>query len=177
MNKAFFFDRDGIVNVRIPGDYVKTKEEFRFNEGFPELFAKIKAKGYLAVLITNQQGIGKGLMSESDLAVVHNYMQSLLKEASGYMFDDIYFCPDLESSNSPNRKPNPGMILSAIQKWKIDVSSSWMIGDSIKDYEAGMRAGAQTILIGDYSTEKTKDCNYIFRSINDLLNQIDKILG
>ncbi|MDQ1266151.1 MAG: D-glycero-D-manno-heptose 1,7-bisphosphate phosphatase, partial [Bacteroidota bacterium] len=70
MNKAFFFDRDGIVNHRIIGDYVKNINEFRFKDEFFQIFETVKSQGYLAILVTNQQGIGKGLMTEEDLRSV-----------------------------------------------------------------------------------------------------------
>jgi D-glycero-D-manno-heptose 1,7-bisphosphate phosphatase len=169
--KAIFFDRDGIVNIRIIGDYVKNIEEFRFNPHFTELFTTIR-RNKLAILITNQQGIGKGLMSEADLAIVHNFMQTELLRISGSNFDDIYFSPALESENSPMRKPNPGMILVAMDKWGISAEGSWMIGDSTKDHLAGKRAGLRTILIGEFDKALDPSPDYIFPSIGEFFLNI-----
>ncbi len=115
MNKAIFFDRDGIVNYRPVGDYVKSPQEFRFLPDFLEFFVFIKKNNYLAIVITNQQGIGKGLMTDEDLSIIHLKMQEDLFNITGYNFDDIYYCPDLALTPSQRRKPNPGMILEAVE--------------------------------------------------------------
>ena len=150
MNKALFLDRDGIINERIPNDYVKTPAEFKLIPESLGFFAWAKKYGYLTVIVTNQQGIGKGLMTEHDLSEVHAYMCSLLAE-HGYAPDAIEFCGDLANTNSLRRKPAPGMLFDAAQKLDIDLSKSLMIGDSISDVQAGKHAGTITILVGKYS--------------------------
>ena len=150
MNKALFLDRDGIINERIIGGYITKPEAFKLIPESLSLFAWAKEHGYLTVIVTNQQGIGKGLMTEQDLANVHTYMCAILAE-HGFAPDAIEFCPDLDGANSPRRKPAPGMLLDAAKKLDIDLSSSWMIGDSISDAQAGKHAGTRTILVGDYS--------------------------
>lgn len=149
MKKAIFFDRDGIVNIRIAGQYVKTADEFVFWNDFLVLFKKIKAAGYSAYVITNQQGIGKGLMSEKQLEQIHKHMQSELVRLTGYTFDGIYFCPDLANTGSKFRKPEPGMLFAAAGKHDIDLKKSLMIGDSASDAVAGKKAGCTTIFIGN----------------------------
>jgi D-glycero-D-manno-heptose 1,7-bisphosphate phosphatase len=146
-NKAIFFDRDGIVNKRLVGDYVKNLSEFDIYEDFVNSFEQIKNKGYKAFLITNQQGIGKGLMTEDDLTSLHDHLQQHLLNATGNEFDGIYFCGDLADTGSKMRKPEPGMILKAAEDHNIDLAASWMIGDSLSDIEAGHRAGTNTILV------------------------------
>ena len=150
MNKALFLDRDGIINERIMGGYVTIPSAFKIIPECLELFKWAKEHGYLTVIVTNQQGIGKGLMTEQDLAKVHAYMCSILAE-HGFTPDAIEYCPDLDGTNSPRRKPAPGMLIDAAKKLDIDLSSSWMIGDSISDAQAGKHAGTKTILVGDYS--------------------------
>ena len=145
--KAIFFDRDGIVNYRPVGEYIKSIEEFRFLPDFLDFFAEIKKKGYLAILISNQQGVGKGLMSEDDLAFLDEYMQNELMLRLGVNFDDTYYCTALAEENSPRRKPEPGMLLEAINNWNIAPAESWMVGDSINDIVAGKKAGVKTILV------------------------------
>ena len=83
MNKAFFFDRDGIVNKRIIGDYVKEISEFEFIPEFFDIFELICKKGYIPILVTNQQGIGKKLMTEEQLIIVHDYMNKNLLDKTG----------------------------------------------------------------------------------------------
>ena len=149
MNKALFLDRDGIINERIIGGYITKPEEFKLIPESLTLFAWAKAHGYLTVVVTNQQGIGKGLMTDQDLSNVHSYMCSLLAD-HGFTPDAIEFCSDLAGTNSSRRKPAPGMLLEAAQKLDIDLSSSWMIGDSISDAQSGKYAGTKTILVGHY---------------------------
>lgn len=145
--KAVFFDRDGVVNYRPVGDYVKDKSEFVFLNDFLAFFKDIKEKNYLAFLVTNQQGVGKALMTEKQLIALHKYMQKQLSIRTGFAFDEIFYCTSLAEENDPRRKPAPGMILEALAKWDIDIENSWMIGDSINDILAGKSAGLNTILL------------------------------
>lgn len=170
MNKALFLDRDGIINERMIGGYITKPEEFTLIPESLTLFAWAKEHGYLTVIVTNQQGIGKGLMTEQDLSNVHAYMCSLLAD-HGFAPDAIEFCPDLDVTNSTRRKPAPGMLLDAAQKLDIDFSSSWMIGDSISDVQAGKHAGTKTILVGHYSDIPEADfiCAHV--------RECEKILG
>lgn len=168
MNKAFFFDRDGIVNKRIIDGYVTNTDEFEIIDEILTIFEMIKSSGHLAILITNQQGIGKGLMSEEDLSNVHDFMQEILEINTGYKFDDIYYCPDLADSGSICRKPHPGMIINAAEKWNIDLNNSWMIGDSTKDAIAGKNSGCRSILIGNYSQYDCPEADFIFKSHGEL---------
>ncbi len=173
--RAFFFDRDGIVNKRKIGGYIQTPDEFVFNEEFFEIFTKIALQGYLTIIITNQQGIGKGLMSENTLNEIHSEMQRTLLEKTGYKFDGIYFCPDLDGKKSSRRKPAPGMINEAIRDFDIDRKESWMLGDSPSDVEAGKTAGCKTILIGDYPSE-FPDADFVFASLHELSEQLEFLL-
>ncbi len=146
-NKAVFFDRDGIVNHRKINDYIKTIDEFKFIPQFFETFKIVKENSCLALLVTNQQGIGKGLYSITDLAIIHNHMQEKLLERTGFKFDDIAFCPSLHEVNDFRRKPNPGMLLEFIEKYDLDTDKCWMIGDSESDILAAENAEIKSILI------------------------------
>ncbi|HRS01985.1 MAG TPA: HAD family hydrolase [Bacteroidota bacterium] len=171
-NKAFFLDRDGIINERLIGDYVKSAEEFKFIEDFFNLLKKIKESNYLAILISNQQGIGKGLMTLNDLEKIHNYMQNELEKKTNYKLDDIFICTSLASENDYRRKPNPGMILEAIEKYDIDPNLSFMVGDSLSDVEAGKRAGVKTIFIGDDYNIKA---NFNFVNIMEFVEHFENV--
>ncbi len=151
MNKAVFFDRDGIVNRRIYCGYVTSPDDFIFLEDFFSLFKKVHELGYLTIIVTNQQGVGKGLMSEDDLERIHEFMQSELMMKFGYAFDAIFSCSDLAMSGSKRRKPEPGMLLEAANTFNINLSESWIIGDSIRDVQAGKAAGTKTVLVGKFS--------------------------
>ncbi len=164
---AIFFDRDGVVNVRLIDKYVLNISQFEFISGFFSLFEQIKKLGFLAILITNQQGIGKGLMTEQALDSIHNYMQSELILNTGFCFDDIFFCSELKETNSFRRKPNPGMIIEAIEKYNINVTKSYFIGDSYSDIIAGNSTGLTTIYLND---NICNFANYNFNNINEISN-------
>lgn len=164
LKKAVFFDRDGIVNKRIVGEYISSFEDFEFLPEIFDLMQKTKQAGFLAIVITNQQGIGKGLITENDVEMLHFSMQNAFLEKIGVNFDDIFVCGDLANSGSLRRKPEPGMILEAMEKWNIDAENSWMIGDSETDALAGKQAGTKSILIGDFAENKTV-ADYIFLNL------------
>lgn len=170
-NKAVFFDRDGIVNHRKINDYIKTIDEFKFIPQFFETFKIVKENNYLALLVTNQQGIGKGLYSITDLAVIHNNMQEKLLQHTGFKFDDIAFCPSLHEVNDFRRKPNPGMLLEFIEKYDLDTENCWMVGDSESDILAAEKAGIKSILIR-YNFNR---CNPTFRFDN--LEKLNLVLS
>ncbi|MFN3782254.1 MAG: D-glycero-alpha-D-manno-heptose-1,7-bisphosphate 7-phosphatase, partial [Candidatus Kapaibacteriota bacterium] len=142
--KAIFFDRDGIVNYRIVGEYINREDNFHFTPDFLEVFPKIKRLGYLAILVSNQKGVGKGLMTIEELNKINDFMLRKLVELTGESFDDVFYCTDVSVENSFNLKPNPGMLLEAVEKWSIDIQNSWMVGDTDKDIIAGKRVGLKT---------------------------------
>ena len=162
---AIFFDRDGIVNTRLVDKYVLNINQFEFSPNFFDLFSALKKIGYLAILITNQQGIGKGLMTDSDLDIIHKYMQNTILNETGFAFDDIFYCGELKEANSFRRKPNPGMIIEAIEKYNIDINNSFMIGDSFSDIEAGKKAGVKTIYINN---DQCDFADYSFQNLNEV---------
>ena len=142
---AVFFDRDGVINEPPSGEkrYLTSWRDFRFIGGMPELLAKVKQRGYLTVLITNQQGVGKGMMSSDDLAALHCAMQRALA-ARGAAFDGIYVAAGLASTDR-RRKPSPAMLQEAAGDLGIDLARSWMVGDHDDDIRAGQTAGTGTI--------------------------------
>lgn len=173
-NKAVFFDRDGVVNKRIFGDYVKSVEQFELIPEIPPIMKFLKDNSYLLILITNQQGVGKGMMSQLELDLVHQFMQDELSRF-GVKFDDIFFCTEIAQNNSYRRKPNPGMILEAIDKYDIDPAKSYMIGDSGSDIIAGQRAGLKTILISKDLQNSNPD--YYVSAHSELANMNEKLFG
>lgn len=156
MRKVIFFDRDGIVNVPPePGGYVQCPDDFHIMPEFFRALEIIRRGGYEAVIITNQQGVGKGLYSKQTLRRIH---EKLLDEVHGNGMEilDIFFCPHLATENCNCRKPRPGMILEAARKWNIDLAESWMVGDSFRDVDAGSAAGCRTLLINpEYYAKST----------------------
>jgi D-glycero-D-manno-heptose 1,7-bisphosphate phosphatase len=141
-----FLDRDGVINRRLPGEYVRAWEQFRFLPGARAGMRLLKAAGYLLVVVTNQRGIARRLMSEADLAAVHGRMRAELERA-GASVDAIYHCPHEIAEACGCRKPQPGMLLRAIAELEIDPARSWIVGDSLSDLEAGSAAGVPGVLV------------------------------
>jgi D-glycero-D-manno-heptose 1,7-bisphosphate phosphatase len=144
---AIFFDRDGVVNRRRVDDYVRTLDDFEFLPEIFEVLPRVRDEGYLAVVVTNQRGIARGLMTENALHEIHRSMQQELVATTGTAFDAIYYCPHERDAGCNCRKPLPGMLLDAARDLDIDMASSWLIGDSESDVEAGIAAGCRTVLI------------------------------
>jgi histidinol-phosphate phosphatase family protein len=145
--KTLFLDRDGVINRQIIGGYVTRVEEFEFLPGVLEALTDLSRKFDYIFVITNQQGIGKGFFSTSDLNRIHQFMIEKVKQNGGRI-DKVYFCPDLETENSINRKPNPGMGLQALKEFPdIDLSCSTMVGDSLLDMQFGKNLGLKTVFL------------------------------
>ncbi|HEU4719400.1 MAG TPA: HAD family hydrolase [Bacteroidia bacterium] len=145
---TLFLDRDGVINVRFPGDYVKHVGEFGFLPGAKEAIARLSGIFGKIIVVTNQQGIGKGIYTEEDLASIHAHMVSEIEKAGGRI-DAVYFAPHLESENSPMRKPGTGMAGQAKKDFpSIDFSRSVMIGDSASDMVFARNAGMKAVFIG-----------------------------
>lgn len=143
---TLFLDRDGVLNHEKNNDYVLNRAEFRFYEGVPEAMAVLNTLFQHIVVVTNQKGVGKGLMSKDDLADIHSHMLSVI-EQSGGRIDKIYFCSDL-ADDSPNRKPQAGMALQARQDFPaIDFSKSIMVGNRPSDMKFGRNAGIHTVYL------------------------------
>jgi D-glycero-alpha-D-manno-heptose 1-phosphate guanylyltransferase len=154
--KFLFLDRDGVINKHLPGDYVKNIEQFEFLPGVLDALVHFSSYFTHIVVVTNQQGIGKGLYTEDDLKEVHTFMLKKITEAGGRL-DAVYFCPSLEKNNDPCRKPNIGMGLQAQRDFPdIDFKQSVMIGDSMSDMQFGRNLGMFTIWI---SSDEEKEFN------------------
>jgi D-glycero-D-manno-heptose 1,7-bisphosphate phosphatase len=152
---TLFLDRDGVINVRIPGDYVKNPEEFVFIEGVPESVAVLSEVFGHIFVVTNQQGIGKGIMTERNLEEVHDYMRQILHGVNGRIAQ-VYHAPALASEGSSLRKPETGMGLKAKEDFpEVDFERSVMVGDSDSDIEFGKRLGMKTVKIGKAEEDRS----------------------
>ena len=144
MSRAVFLDRDGVINQRPPeGDYITRWEDFHILPGVAEGIALINRVGFSVIVVTNQRGVAKGLMTEADLQQMHERMTGELARA-GAKIDATFYCPHEIEPRCDCRKPAPGMLLSAARLRGIDLRTSWMIGDSDNDVEAGVNAGCKT---------------------------------
>lgn len=146
---SLFLDRDGVVNERRIDDYVKKIEEFQFTENALEAF-RIFARHFQHIfIVTNQQGIGKGLFTMEDLEKVHLQMIREIEAAGGFV-SKVYCCPDLKTTGSFFRKPQVGMGLKAKKEFpSVNFKQSVMVGDMRSDMEFGARLRMHTVLIGN----------------------------
>lgn len=166
MKKAFFLDRDGVINknkkpINIP-------EDFELCIGVKDALRKAEKAGFELFVVTNQGGIELGYMTVEQLDKIHNKMLELLKPYCTIC--EIKFCPDYHKDTGC-RKPKPNMILELCEKYNIDVASSYMIGDMETDVEAGKRAGCKTAKIGKFSSQA--DINGV--SLLEIVEKINKI--
>jgi len=144
---TLFLDRDGVINKKLEGDYVKHWMEFEFMENVLPTFKKLNDLFGTIVVVTNQQGIGKGVYTKEDLEIIHKNMLYELKYFNG-VIDRVYFSPHLASEDHPTRKPNIGMALEAKKDFPhIDFKKSIIVGDSMSDMEFGRKAGMKTVYI------------------------------
>jgi histidinol-phosphate phosphatase family protein len=143
---TLFLDRDGVINYEKEADYVRNRGEFHLYDGVIDAMAQFSNHFGHIFIVTNQKGIGKGLMTEADLKDIHAYLRELVEPAGGRI-DRIYHCPDLDEQ-SPNRKPNPGMGYQAQRDFPdVDFSRSLMVGNTMGDMKFGKALGAKTIFI------------------------------
>ena len=165
---TLFLDRDGVINRRLIDDYVKCVNEFEFLPDAIDAIRVFSKKFKYIFVVTNQQGIGKGLMTEADLEIIHTNMISAI-EAHGGRIDKVYHCSDLAASESLNRKPEIGMALQAQKDFpEVDFSHSIMVGDSKSDMQFGKNAGMKTVFITTDLPESPINVDFTFGSLKDL---------
>lgn len=146
MNKAIFFDRDGVIN-RERGEYTWRLEDFTINDGLIEFMKYAQQKGYLLIVISNQGGIQRGKYTLQDVEIAHNYLKEELKK-NGVELTDIYICPHHDKTERCFcRKPQPIMLEKAIARFNVDITKSFFFGDSARDAEAGNAVGVKSIQI------------------------------
>lgn len=184
--KAVFLDRDGTINKD-----VGYPDSFSVIEIYPysfEAIRKINEIGLLAVIITNQSGVGRGLIVEKNLHDIHRKLRDSFAEWNAH-FDGIYYCPHYLLSSTPQyrkdchcRKPNPGMALQAATDLKIEMKNSYMVGDKVEDILFGLNIQAKSILVltgyGQESLPKLKKRGikpaYVAQNLLDAVSWIVK---
>ena len=145
--RFIFLDRDGVINERNFDGYILSYEDFHFKKDAFESLSVLKENGFQLILITNQQCVGKGLISSEGLETIHHRMNSLLKEKC-CEFTDIFYCPHKKEDGCNCRKPKPGMLFQARDKYSIQLEKTFFIGDSDSDMKAAESAGCIGILAG-----------------------------
>jgi histidinol-phosphate phosphatase family protein len=146
-NWSLFLDRDGVLNKHRVDDYVKNWSEWEWNEGVLEALSILSDTFSRIIVVTNQQGIGKGLMSSEDVEDIH---KNMIREATavGGRIDKVYFAPELKTNPENRRKPKPDMAYEAYQDFpEIDFRKSLIVGDSDSDIRFGQGLGMGTVRI------------------------------
>lgn len=149
LRRAVFLDRDGTINEE--AGYLSKIEDCRFIPGSIEAISRLSAAGFLVVIVTNQSGIARGYYSEADMLKLHRHMDTIIASGGGKV-DGWYFCPHHPDHGPKSdvcdcRKPLPGMLYRAADDLRINLGSSWMIGDKIADFYAGKAAGCRSLLV------------------------------
>ena len=171
---TIFIDRDGVINHEKKDDYILNSQEFKFFDGVLEAFHQLNSKFGTIIIVTNQRGVGKGLMDEDDLTRIHQFMQSKIENAGGRI-DKIYYCTSTDN-NHPNRKPNPGMAFRAkADNPAIDFSKSIMIGNKPSDMLFGRNAGMYTVFVATTHPDTAfphPDIDLRFNSLSDFVKAL-----
>ncbi|MBK8038169.1 MAG: HAD family hydrolase [Verrucomicrobiaceae bacterium] len=174
LQPAVFFDRDGVVNVSPGEGYVLRPEDFHLSPGIIEALALCHQRGFKLILVTSQQGVGKGLMTQQTLDEIHASMQKSLTPA-GAAFDGIYSCTHLSGTCSC-RKPSPEMILQAQREHGIDLTRSWLVGDHDRDIKMAVNAGVpKTIRILSHH-EPAITATHTLESTEGLIDLLAEVL-
>ena len=159
--KAIFLDRDGVINKEV--SYLSNPNDFEFIEGSIKALKILKQKGFLIIIITNQAGIARGFFTEETLEAIHSKMIRILKQ-NNIELDDIYYCPHHPEFTGPCdcRKPNTGMLLKAQLEYNIDLTNSYIVGDTLNDIQTGKAARCKTVLVlTGYGKEEQKNIGTI----------------
>jgi len=185
--RCIFLDRDGVINIDT--DLIHRTEDFDLYPFAPEAIKRINKMGFLAVVVTNQSVLARGLCSEQDLEEIHKKMETVLGNYGAFV-EAIYYCPHHPHGGFPEevkelkidchcRKPKPGMLTDAAERFNIDLSASFMIGDSQRDIEAGKNAGCTTIRVktGHGMTPSAVSPNYHVENLSEAVDLIENLVA
>ena len=168
--RAVFFDRDGTLMHEV--NYCSDPAKVEVFSGVSAALARLKAGGFRIFVITNQAGIGRGIMTEGEYYAVE---REFLRQLGANLIDASYFCPDAPSTPSTRRKPEPGMVFEAAAQFDIDLAQSYFVGDKAIDIECGRRAGTRTIrVLTGYGSEQGSHPDIVVR---DAVAAVDAILS
>lgn len=171
---TLFLDRDGVINEDKIGSYIFNADEFVFMQGAPELFKKLTELFRHIIVVTNQRGVGKELMTVKDLSAIHSKMNKAIEEVGGRI-DGIYYAPSLDNNDSL-RKPNPGMAFQAKTDFPdINLSKSILVGNKLSDMQMGKNAGMYTVFVATTNPETAfphPDIDCRFDSLSDFVKAL-----
>lgn len=151
-SRAVFLDRDGVINDVLFFEDMGLLEtpftvaQFKMKKGVPQAVRKINQMGFKAIVASNQPGLARGNFSMKTFTGINQKMTAALKKEGAHL-DALFYCVHDRKHKCPCRKPKPGLLKMAAQKYGLDLKRSYMIGDSITDVEAGLKAGCKTILL------------------------------
>jgi len=182
LRRCIFLDRDGVINKEV--GHLSDIASFELLPGVCEAIRKINESGYLAICVTNQPVIARGDLTETGLENIHMKMEVELGKLGAYL-DAVIYCPHHPDAGFKGeiphlktkcecRKPKPGMLLKAIETFKIDPLNSWMIGDHSRDIKAGSEANVKTVFIGPKNTFNDSISSY---TASNLLSAVSLILN
>ncbi|WP_018413183.1 D-glycero-beta-D-manno-heptose 1,7-bisphosphate 7-phosphatase [Methyloversatilis thermotolerans] len=152
--KLIILDRDGVINYD-SDQFIKSPQEWRPIEGSMEAIALLNQWGWRVVVASNQSGVGRGLFDMDTLAAIHDKMHRTVAQAGGRI-DAIFFCPHAADSRCACRKPKPGMLLEIAERFSVDLADVPVVGDSLRDLQAAVSAGAQPVLVRTGKGVKTE---------------------
>ncbi len=152
--KLIILDRDGVINYD-SDQFIKSPQEWRPIEGSMEAIALLNQWGWRVVVATNQSGVGRGLFDMDTLAAIHDKMHRTVAQAGGRI-DAIFFCPHAADSKCACRKPKPGMLLEIAVRFNVDLNDVPVVGDSLRDLQSAVAAGAQPVLVRTGKGGKTE---------------------
>ncbi|WP_330925079.1 D-glycero-beta-D-manno-heptose 1,7-bisphosphate 7-phosphatase [Candidatus Sororendozoicomonas aggregata] len=153
MKKLIILDRDGVINED-SDHYIKSADEWVPITGSIEAVAGLHQAGYLIAIATNQSGLARGYFTGAQLDRMHEKMVSLVEQAGGYIAL-IEYCPHHPDDGCQCRKPKPGMVNSILHSLAVSPADTWLVGDSLRDIQAGMQAGCKTALVKTGKGQKT----------------------
>jgi len=166
--KTIFLDRDGVINKEV--NYLFKILDFEFIDGIFDACHHFQKLGYKIIIVTNQSGISRGFYSKSDYQLLTKWMLNQF-ENNGIQILDVFYCPHDPKSNCKCRKPKPGMLMKAKNKYNTDMNNSWMIGDKEDDIQAAVYAGIKnTVLVrsGHNVDESNSKAMFFLDSIKDI---------
>jgi len=185
MNKAIFFDRDGVLNI--DKDFITDINQVVLYEKTPDIIAYCRNLGFKTFIITNQAAVARGMMPKDKLLQINEEYKTLLtKQNPDAIIDKIYYCPHHPNANIEEyrincecRKPHPGMILTASKEFNINLNKSYVIGDRMSDITAGNLVGCKTVhcltgkhtekpIISDLKTDETLKPDFLINNISEL---------
>lgn len=164
---TLFLDRDGVINVRNFDGYITTVTDFQFLDHADQAIAELSLVFGKVIVCTNQQGIAKGLFTESNLEEIHRYMTNQVEELGGKI-DAVFFAGEMKTDPNNTRKPKPDMAIAAKELFpEIDFQKAIMIGDTNSDLVFGRNLGMTTILI-ETKELVTEEADFTLKSLNEL---------